>query len=101
MHAVTLTHPFWMQKTLVTQAQWQTVMGTNPSGHHDCPQPAETVSRNDVQEFLRRLNGRFPKYIIVCRPRRNGNAARAGTNGDYGVPGPATAGGGFGTTVGQ
>ena len=30
-HEVTLTHAYWMGTTEVTQAQWETVMGSNPS----------------------------------------------------------------------
>ncbi|MFM2162697.1 MAG: hypothetical protein RLZZ383_2209 [Pseudomonadota bacterium] len=30
-HNVTLTHAYWMGSTEVTQAQWETVMGRNPS----------------------------------------------------------------------
>ena len=30
-HQVTLTQPFYMQTTEVTQAQWEAVMGSNPS----------------------------------------------------------------------
>ena len=58
-HQVTISSPFYMQTTEVTQGQWQRVMGNNPSrfkdGGGDCP--VEQVSWNDVQEFIRKLNG--------------------------------------------
>lgn len=41
----------------VTQAQWQAIMGHNPSqfsGCSDCP--VERVSWNDVQEYIQKLN---------------------------------------------
>ena len=35
-HRVNLTKPFYMQTTEVTQAQWQALMGKNPSSHKRC-----------------------------------------------------------------
>ncbi|MCR9098995.1 MAG: SUMF1/EgtB/PvdO family nonheme iron enzyme [bacterium] len=41
----------------VTQAQWEAVMGSNPSKFSGCSScPVEQVSWNDVQEFIRKLN---------------------------------------------
>jgi formylglycine-generating enzyme required for sulfatase activity len=41
----------------VTQELWQAVMGKNPSTFDDCPRcPVETVSWDDIQAFLRKLN---------------------------------------------
>lgn len=43
----------------VTQEFWQAVMGENPSAFGDCPEcPVETVSWDDIQAFLDRLNAR-------------------------------------------
>jgi formylglycine-generating enzyme required for sulfatase activity len=64
VHTVRLTQPFYLGKYEVTQSQWQTVMGNNPS--HFTPsqfpgdpnRPVENVSWDDVQEFIRRLNAR-------------------------------------------
>jgi len=57
-HKVTLTKGFEMQKTEVTQRQWEQVMGYNPSYFKNCGKdcPVESVSWLDVQEFIRRLN---------------------------------------------
>ncbi len=55
---VTLSKAFYMQTTEVTQAQWQAVMGTNPSDFKGPDRPAEMVSWDDIQEFLRKLNAR-------------------------------------------
>lgn len=63
---VTLTRPFLLGLTEVTQAQWLAVMGYNHSHFKDernlkanrrfLNHPAENVSWEDAQEFLRRLN---------------------------------------------
>jgi len=55
-HQVTVSG-FQMGKYEVTQAQWQAVMGSNPSGFQGCPScPVESVSWDDVQAFIRKLN---------------------------------------------
>jgi len=57
-HQVTISKPFYMQTTEVTQGQWQKVMGSNPSHFKNCGAdcPVETVSWNDIQGFIRKLN---------------------------------------------
>ncbi len=56
-HAVTLSQGFWMGKVEVTQAQWQAVMGINPSVYGGNPnRPVENVSWNDCQSFLTAIN---------------------------------------------
>ncbi|MCG6895304.1 MAG: formylglycine-generating enzyme family protein [Desulfobacteraceae bacterium] len=57
-HKVNLTNPFYIQTTEVTQAQWQALMGDNPSSHKRCGDrcPVEQVSWHDVQRFVRKLN---------------------------------------------
>ncbi len=48
---------FWMGKYEVTQGQWEKVMGNNPSSFKASDShPVETVSWNDVQDFIRKLN---------------------------------------------
>lgn len=59
VHRVRLSRPFYLGKHEVTQAQWETVMRSNPSGFKGDPnRPVERVSWEDVQEFIRRLNAR-------------------------------------------
>lgn len=52
---------FWIGVFEITQDQWQTVMGKNPSkfsGKPDSPmRPVEQVSWNDAMAFCSRLNG--------------------------------------------
>ena len=51
--------PKWdykMSRFEVTQAQWEAVMGTNPSEYKDAKCPVEAVSWDDCQVFLKKLN---------------------------------------------
>ena len=59
VHQVTTSRPFYLGKYEVTQAQWQAVMGNNPSRFPGNPQrPIEQVSWEDAQAFMRALNAR-------------------------------------------
>ena len=56
-HRVTISQSFFLGKYPVTQAQWEAVMGDDPSRFQGNPnRPVETVSWDDVQAFLRKLN---------------------------------------------
>jgi len=57
---------FWMGKYEVTQAQWEKVMGSNPSQFKKGPNyPVEQISWNDAGEFIRKLNERSGgKYAL-------------------------------------
>ena len=56
-HQVTLTQPFYMQTTEVTQEQWEGLMGSNPSSFSGCPTcPVEMVSWDDAQAYVAEMN---------------------------------------------
>jgi hypothetical protein len=56
-HRVRFTRPFYLGKYEVTQAQWQAVMGSNPSNFKANPaHPVDQVSWDDIQPFLAKLN---------------------------------------------
>jgi formylglycine-generating enzyme required for sulfatase activity len=57
-HEVTLTRPFYLGATEVTQGQWREIMGDNPSRFRGKDLPVENVSWDDCREFIRRLNER-------------------------------------------
>ncbi len=56
VHQVILTNDYYMGKYEVTQALWQAVMGNNPSKFKGDNLPVETVSWNDCQDFISKLN---------------------------------------------
>jgi formylglycine-generating enzyme required for sulfatase activity len=56
VHAVTLTQGFFLGIHAVTQAQWRTLMVTNPSHHQGDEFPVEKVSWDDCQEFVGKLS---------------------------------------------
>ena len=56
-HDVTITQPFYLGKHEVTQAQWEVVMGSNPSYFGGRPnKPVEGVSWDNCQTYAERLN---------------------------------------------
>src|SRR5262245_51199430 len=56
---VTISQPCYLWKYPVTQAQWESVIGNNPSYFKGIPShPVEHVSWDDAQVFLHRLNER-------------------------------------------
>jgi uncharacterized protein (TIGR02996 family) len=55
LHRVTLTEGFWLGISPVTQAQWASVRGDNPSLFKGDDLPVERVSWDDCQGFCREL----------------------------------------------
>ena len=76
---------FWMGKYEVTQAQWQAIMGQNPSYFKGANRPVEQVSWHDAQAFLKKLNaavethGRASLQFRLPSEAEWEYAARAGT----------------------
>jgi formylglycine-generating enzyme required for sulfatase activity len=84
IHRVQLTKAFEMGKFEVTQAQWMSVMGSNPSTTKGDDRPVETVSKIDAQEFLDKLNARSDGYRYRLPTEAEWEyAARAGTKEPY------------------
>jgi len=81
-HRVQITKGFEMGKYEVTQAQWQSVMGSNPSTIKGTSRPVETVSKNDVHAFIDKLNARNDGYKYRLPTEAEWEyAARAGSTG--------------------
>ncbi len=82
-HRVRITKPFYLGKFEVTQEQWQAIMGTNPSFRKGAKHPVESVSWNDCQAFLRKLNEKLGKSGVTFglpTEARWEYACRAGTS---------------------
>ena len=81
---VRISRGFWLGKYEVTQSEWLSVMGTNPSDHAGCGRcPVERVSWDEAQEFIRRINAREDGAPYRLPTRREWEyAARAGMTWD-------------------
>lgn len=77
-HSVTLSS-YCIGETEVTQDLWLAVMGSNPSNFKGGNLPVERVSRNDCQEFLRRLNQQTGKTFRLPTEAEWEYAARGGS----------------------
>ena len=55
-HGVTLTKGYWLGKYEVTQRQWESVMGYNPSRFKGWNRPVENVSWKDCQRFIDKVD---------------------------------------------
>jgi formylglycine-generating enzyme required for sulfatase activity len=55
VHAVTISKPFWMGTTEVTQSMYQAVMGTNPSFFVGSNNPVEQVTLFDAHAYCAAL----------------------------------------------
>jgi serine/threonine protein kinase len=78
-HWVTLTYGFYLGIHPTTQAQWQAVMGNNPSRFRGEDYPVETVSWDDCQAFCRNLEAKTGKRFRLPTEAEWEYACRAGT----------------------
>ena len=85
VHRVTITKPFAIGKTEVTQEQWHAVMRNNPSNFSTCGDtcPVEQVSWNDAQEFIQKLNAKTGKQYRLPTEAEWEYACRAGAQQEY------------------
>jgi eukaryotic-like serine/threonine-protein kinase len=77
-HTVTI-QSFFIGKYAVTQQQWETVMGNNPSSFKGAKRPVERVSWDDAVEFCKRLSKRIGKTYRLPTEAEWEYACRAGT----------------------
>ena len=78
VHSVTLSD-YYIGQTQVTQELWQAVMGSNPSYFTgDNQRPVESVSWDDCQEFIEKLNRLTGKNFRLPTEAEWEYAARGG-----------------------
>ena len=82
-HEVTLTKPFYMGKHEVTQEQWESVMGKNPSFTKGAKLPVTDISWEDCQEFIKKLNASTKGGYRLPYEGEWEYACRAGTSTAY------------------
>jgi formylglycine-generating enzyme required for sulfatase activity len=70
---------FSIGKYEVTQKQWQSIMGNNPSHFKGDNLPVETVSWDDIQEFIQKLNQKTGKKYRLPTEAEWEYAARGGS----------------------
>ncbi|MEG3978090.1 formylglycine-generating enzyme family protein [Microcoleus sp. herbarium8] len=77
VHQVTV-QPFYLGKYPITQAQWETVMGNNPSNFKGAKRPVEQVSWDAAVQFCQKLSEKTGKtyrlpseaeWEYACRAR--------------------------------
>lgn len=83
-HRVTLSQGFWLAKHEVTQEQWASVMGNNPSTFRGPQNPVDTVSWDDCQAFIQKLNGQAGISSRLPTESEWEYGCRAGTTSAYG-----------------
>ena len=77
VHTVTLSS-FYIGKYEVTQEEWETVMGSNPSWYKGHKRPVEQVDWKQCQEFIKRINSLSGKSFRLPTEAEWEFAARGG-----------------------
>ena len=90
-HIVRFNNEFFLGKYEVIQTQWTGIMDSNPSEFRDDSRPVESVSWNDVQKFILKLNSKeeTDTYRLPTEAEWE-YAARAGSENSYTFGGDAT-----------
>jgi formylglycine-generating enzyme required for sulfatase activity len=82
-HRVTISKGFWMGVFPVTQAQFQAVMGYNPSHFRGDNRPVEQASWTDCEEFCQKMRELAGKPVRLPTEAEWEYACRAGTTAGY------------------
>jgi formylglycine-generating enzyme required for sulfatase activity len=86
LHAVTISRPYWMGATEVTQGEYQAAMGNNPASHKPCgiSCPVESVSWYDMILYANAISNR--DGYAPCYFKANGAPYDAAAGGMAQVP---------------
>ena len=78
-HRVRITQGFYLGATEITQAQYEAVMGKNPSHFKGKDNPVEQVSWNEAAEFCKKLSEKTGQIVRLPTEAEWEYACRAGT----------------------
>jgi formylglycine-generating enzyme required for sulfatase activity len=82
-HRVKITKPFYLSAHEVTQAQYQRVMGSNPSNYKGATKPVETVNWHEAVAFCGKLSEQEGVEYRLPTEAQWEYACRAGTTTTY------------------
>jgi formylglycine-generating enzyme required for sulfatase activity len=82
-HRVAVTKPYYLGVREVTQREWESVMGSNPSYFRNPLHPVEMVSFEDAQRFCRELTRREKRTYRLPTEAEWEYACRAGTSTEF------------------
>lgn len=85
LHEITISTPFYMQNTEVTQGQWKAIMPDNPSRFQACGDncPVESITWEETQAFIDRLNALGEGTFRLPTEAEWEYAARAGADSEF------------------
>jgi formylglycine-generating enzyme required for sulfatase activity len=83
-HTVRLHSDFLLGKYPITQAQWQVVMGSNPSAFRESPDhPVDNVSWDQALDFCHQLSALSGRRVRLPSEAEWEYACRAGTTSEF------------------
>jgi formylglycine-generating enzyme required for sulfatase activity len=83
VHEVKIGYSFAVGKYEVTQAEWEAVMGKNPSIYKGAQRPVEQVSWEDAKSFVKKLSEQTGKGYRLLSESEWEYVARAGSTTKY------------------
>ena len=83
VHEVKIGYSFAVGKYEVTQAEWEAVMGKNPSEFKGARKPVEMVSWEDAKSFIKKLSEQTGKEYRLLSESEWEYMARAGSTTKY------------------
>jgi formylglycine-generating enzyme required for sulfatase activity len=82
-HKVTISEPFYLGKFELTQAQYEHVIGANPSLAKGATLPVHNVAWQDAQDFCTKLSARSGRSVQLPTEAQWEYACRAGSTAAY------------------